>query len=404
MLPDPRHAVHSIHREETHRSALSLCRDPRLGQGKEDVVAGFRRLSVVDLQITAQSLLKPAACSMGTLALLCCGLLVAPSAASAVEFNPLPVAELFRQARHPMVESVTDHESDYSSESTVEKDSGGIRQVGHCVRDTCGESGAWGCDDSTDHLVRFRAGLTQVNKVFESHVGGTWGLDGVVPVDDHHGAHWAARVNQFSGGTQYQGSLGGYERSAPGGDGRDRFGASVIVDLFHDSRVNDMWLTQLRGQAGVALSATSAVGVAFTVPLNDERSGIPPGFPWATTAVDSVGAYATEELMNCQVQAGAGYREKPNSAYLDLAVRRRLAGDNLFAYASTNYIADRGQFGTWIGIEYRLGGSDHGCGCECARREAWDDPVIWNSFNYGENSFWHNTDNPAVNEPDEIPE
>jgi len=138
--------------------------------------------------------------------------------------------------------------------------------------------------------------------------------------------------------------------------------------------------------------------VLFTTPLNDDRSNpvfIPAAAGWPHTAVESGGLFVTEELMNCQVQANLGYREKPYSMYVDLSVRRALIDNTVFAYASTNYIAERGQFGTWVGFEYRLGGRDHGCGCKNHRHEVWDDPAIYNSFNYGENSFWHNTDNPS---------
>ncbi len=286
----------------------------------------------------------------------------------------------------------TDLSGSFDEEASV------FRQVSYGFESAGGRSGSTEFGNATDRLMRFRAGFTQVNKSIESHVGGTWGLDGVVPVDDECGVHWAGRVNQFSGGTQYLGSLGAYERSRSAGDLQDRFGVSAIVDLFHDSRVSDLWLTQIRGQAGFRMSDTSAVGVHFTAPLNDNRSNqipAPGSIIWPNTAVDSIGAYVTEELMQCQLQASLGYREKPNSTYVDFSVRRPLAGDNVFAYASTNYIAERGQFGTWVGVEYRLGRREVDCGCECFRREVWDDPVIYNTFNYGENSFWHNTDNPA---------
>lgn len=242
-----------------------------------------------------------------------------------------------------------------------------------------------------ERLTRFRGGMTQINKLFESHVGGTWGLDGILPTDDVHGMHWAGRVNKFSGGTQYQGSLGVWRRSdAPNSD-LDGFGASLIADLFHDTRAAGLWLGQLRGQAGIATSDTSAVGVLFTTPLN-QKAGLLPA--WPHTAVSSAGAYVSQEIFNCQVQTAVGYRNRPDSLYVDLAIRRALVGDTLFAYASTNYVAEGDWFGSWIGFEYRLGRRRNGCGSEGSRREVWDDPVIFNSFNYGENSFWHNTDNP----------
>jgi|GEM_PF-2014638 len=250
-------------------------------------------------------------------------------------------------------------------------------------------------NDSDESLMRFRGGVTSANKSFESHVGGTYGLDGVIPVDDVFGLHWAGRINQFSGATQYLTSFGAYKRSDANGDA---LGASLIVDVFHDSRVSDLWLSQLRGQVGVATSEDSAIGVAFTTPLGDARENqlFVPGNPVGSyTAAESVGMYATRYIDDYLMQANVGYRKYPNSVYVDLAVRRPIVNNKVFAYASTNYIAENGQWSSWVGLEFRLGGGDDCDSCTpTRRREVWDDPTIFNSFNYGENSFWHNTNNP----------
>lgn len=355
-----------------------------------------------------------AGAGQAALMVLVCAATVIPSA-QAGGFAETPIGKLFESREQPAFKTAVSQDTDDASgvllaggvassaivDALIQPVSYGCGEDGRCGSDSLGWSG------SEDCLVRLRAGFTQINKVYESHVGGTYGIDGVIPADDTHGAHWAARINQFSGGTQYLTSLGGWRRSNSRGDLSDRIGASLIVDLFHDSRASDLWLSQLRGQAGVATSETSAVGVLFTTALNDQRSGTSfvPGIPGAPfTAVDSIGMFATHELEICRVQASAGYRERPNSIYYDLALRRTLVDEKLYAYASTNYVADRGMFGTWIGLEYRLGGPDHGCAAESRRCQVWDDPVIFNAFNYGENSFWHNTNNPAPRVPDVVPE
>ena len=245
----------------------------------------------------------------------------------------------------------------------------------------------------SESLVRFRGGSTYLNNNIESHVGGTYGLDGVVPISEEFGIHWAGRANQFSGGTQFLTSLGAYKRSDSSGDLSEAIGASVVADLFTDSRVSDLWLAQLRGQVGVATSEDSAVGAAFTLPLNDNHSNQfwVPGNPIGPySAVESAGLYATQYLDDYLAQVNIGYRKAPNSLYVDLSVRKPIVENKVFGYANTNYVEETGRWGAWVGVEVRLGGDGNASG-GTRRREVWDDPAIFNTFNYGENSFWHNT-------------
>ena len=253
---------------------------------------------------------------------------------------------------------------------------------------------AYGASGDDRFLLRARGGMTYLNRTSESHVGGTYGLDGILPLSESLGGHAAARVNQFSGGTQLQGTVGAYRSASLWGGGTlDRIGGSVLIDLFGDLRGSDVFLSQLRAQAGYAVSADTAVGVTLTHPLNEDRDPLflVPGMPNGTfRTVTSGGVFVSQYLGDHLAIANIGVREDPDSLYIDAAIRTPLIGDSLFAYANGNYIAQSGDFSSWVGLEFRFGRSSRG-GHARGVRSVWDDPTIANSFNYGENSFWHNT-------------
>ena len=251
-------------------------------------------------------------------------------------------------------------------------------------------------------LLRIRGGMTYLNRRSESHVGGTYGLEGILPFSDTWGAHAAARVNQFSGGTQVLGTIGGYRASnTRSGSGLDRIGATVLVDVFGDSRGGDVLLSQLRAQAGYAISDNTAAGVTMTTPMNKDSEPLflgPGSLSGKRRAVNTGGLFVSHYIGEHLTYANVGYREDPDSLYIDAAFRTPLVGDKVFAYANGNYIANSGDFASWVGLEIRFGRSSRGMRSGRARG-VWDDPTIANAFNYGENTFWHNTNDPRIRQP-----
>lgn len=262
---------------------------------------------------------------------------------------------------------------------------------------SCSLSGrSGGCEQD---LLRIRGGMTYINRRSESHVGGTYGLEGILPLSDTYGGHAAARVNQFSGGTQVLGTIGGYRTSnTRSGSGLDRIGATVLVDVFGDFRGGDAFLSQLRAQAGYAVSDDTAAGVTMTTPLNKDSEPLflgPGSLSGKRRAVNTGGVFVSHYFGEHLTYANVGYREDPDSLYIDAAIRTPLVGDKVFAYATGNYIANSGDFESWVGLEVRFGRSSRGMRSGRAR-SVWDDPTIANAFNYGENTFWHNTNDPRI--------
>ncbi|MCO8122158.1 hypothetical protein NHH03_10450 [Stieleria sp. TO1_6] len=263
----------------------------------------------------------------------------------------------------------------------------------HCVAEACNQ---FTTERSAQQWIRFRGGLTYLNRRSESHLGGTYGLDGIVGLTDRVGAHWATRVNQFSGATQLQGTLGLYRTSDSSGDMLDRIGTTILLDGFHDSRGDDFFLSQVRGQMGYAISEDSALGMTFTAPLSDEDNTqvIPGGGTGSHTSVKSVGVFVAQYFGDNLLQLNVGHRELPDSFFVDAAVRKPILSDRVFLYGSGNYVENTSAFAVWAGLEIRFGKRACGCDSRPGVRSVWDDPTISNAFNYGENSFWHNTSDP----------
>lgn len=249
-------------------------------------------------------------------------------------------------------------------------------------------------DLADEELVRFRGGLTYLDRRTESHLGGTYGLDGILPLDQTFGIHWAARVNQFSGATQLEGTLGLYKTSdlASG----DPIGATVFYDAFTDSRGDDFYLGTLRGQVGYAVSEIAAVGVTWTTGVNEEDN-VPALIGNGIASyhgVDFGSVFVSRYFGEQLAQLGVGYREDPDSVFIDLSYRRPIIDDRTYFYAHCNYVEDSGAVASWVGIEFRFGRGSSRCGEGSWRRGVWDDPTIANAFNWGENTFWHYTNDP----------
>lgn len=264
-----------------------------------------------------------------------------------------------------------------------------------------------------DYQFRFRGGMTYLNAPLESHVGGTYGLDGVLPISEQFGLYGAGRVNQFSGGTQLLGTVGAYKLSDPCGCTlADRLGAAVMFDHFTDSRGDDLNISRLRAQIGYALSCDTAIGVTYSTPLEDDDDllflaggGIGP-----YSIVETIGGFVSTYVGDHLATLGVGYRDDdPTSIYVDLSVRSPLSGDNLYGYADVWYLESDSSWSVWLGLEYRFGPATRGCGgCSSeyvvrgqsgGRRGVWDDPTISNAFNHGENRTWNETAGPPHVQP-----
>ena len=241
----------------------------------------------------------------------------------------------------------------------------------------------------TDQLLRLRGGLSYYDHPrADSKVGGTYGLDGIVPLSESFGGYGAGKLNHFSGGTQSYASIGLYRMASACADhGLDRVGGGVFYDWFSDSRGNDLDLTMYRFYLGYAVTENWSVGVRYIEPGEDEDNplyfrsnsqGAIGDFYMTQEVATYLSGYVGENL----VSLALGYRDQANTTYVDASLRRPVAR-NLNAFIDTHY-EDRGGWAVITGLEFRFGRGGSSCGCGPRVRTPWDDPTIADAFNWGE--------------------
>ena len=231
-----------------------------------------------------------------------------------------------------------------------------------------------------DQLFRLRGGLSYYDHSnIDSKAGGTYGLDGVLPMTGDTGGYAAAKANHVSGGSQYYTSLGLYKMADICDDSFGRVGGAFFYDYFADSR-GDIDLTMYRFYLGYAVTEDWSVGLRHIEPGEDDTGAIGSFFITQSTAV-----YASGYVDDTLLTAAFGYRDDANTTFLEAAVRTPVAC-NLYAFVDTHY-EDRGTWVALTGLEFRFGPGGSGCGCNSCRRccrTPWDDPTIAESFNWGE--------------------
>ena len=241
----------------------------------------------------------------------------------------------------------------------------------------------------TDQLLRLRGGLSYYDHPkADSKVGGTYGLDGIIPLTESFGGYGAGKLNHISGGTQSYASIGVYRMASPFADhGLERVGGGAFYDWFSDSRGEDLDLTMYRFYLGYAVTENWSVGVRYIETGEDENNplyfrgnnqGAVGNFYMTQEAAAYLAGYIGENLVNVAV----GYRDKINTTYVDLSLRRPV-GENLYAFVDTHY-EDRGGWAAITGLEFRFGRGGSSCGCGHRTRTPWDDPTIADAFNWGE--------------------
>jgi hypothetical protein len=251
------------------------------------------------------------------------------------------------------------------------------RPDGYCTPDIC-------CDCPDDPMFRFRGGLSYYDHPrIDSKIGATYGLDGLLPMTEIAGGYAAAKANHVSGGSQYYTSLGLYKMAdACDESAWGRVGGAIFYDYFTDSRAGDIDLTMCRLYIGTAISETWSVGLRHIEPGDDDRGSA--FFGGGGTAnfyiSESDAVYASGYVGDSLLTLAIGYRERPNTAFLEAALRRPLAA-NFYGFVDTHY-EERGDWAAITGFEFRFGPG--GSGCHSCCRTPWDDPTIAESFNWGE--------------------
>ena len=242
----------------------------------------------------------------------------------------------------------------------------------------------------TDQLFRLRGGLSYYDSPGrDAKVGGTWGLDGIIPLSETFGGYGAGKMNHFSGGTQYYVSGGLYKMADPWSDGLlDRIGGAALYDWFSDSRGTGLDLSMYRFYLGYALSENWSVGARYITPGDGDTNplfynNVTAGTTGNFQLDESVAGYLSGYMGQNLVSVAVGYRDSVDTVFIDASIRRPIAR-NLYVFADTHY-EDRGGWAAITGLEFRFGpGGGSDCGCGRRLRTPWDDPTLFDAFNWGE--------------------
>ncbi|MDP6445864.1 MAG: hypothetical protein QGG36_21665 [Pirellulaceae bacterium] len=222
--------------------------------------------------------------------------------------------------------------------------------------------------DNLDYTLIGRGGGSYYDVPGESLWSGSYGGDLIVGLTESWAAVGSANANHVTGGTQFAATVGFMRANNLAMC--DPWSMSVAWDQFTESRVDGLYLTQLRLQAGYAFNACTEVGAVYTNPTNRDND-VPYTYTFLGTDFtefgtvnmsESVSGYVAREFANgLQASLVVGYREDPDTMLFSGSVTAPL-NDRLAVYAGGSYGERFGTWGTGFGMEWRFGRDDQRSG------------------------------------------
>lgn len=213
----------------------------------------------------------------------------------------------------------------------------------------CG-AGNWE-DESPIYISAF-GGMSYLDSDANDGFGGLYGLGLAADLTDKLALISNVLVNQYSGGSQIAGTIGGYVAPEYYGEKWERFGGSVYFDQFGDSQT-DSYTAQFRYSLRYALLPGVAAGLQYSDPLISDE---------VTTVIPGGGTFATplrnSEMIQSQLYVygtfvGVGYVFDENSMSYTFAQVRPLT-ERLAAQYSVTYDENVGLWSGFVGLNVDL--------------------------------------------------
>lgn len=293
---------------------------------------------------------------------LICGLLAFPSALSSQDGPGLESVE--------SGPSLAIHDVEYPSE-TLPGGEADCRSDEPCRRQPLANIIRGG-----EHFVVGRGAGTYYSVPGETEFGGAYGLQLGLHLSGKWGFLGSFDVNHLSNGTQFSGTTGFLKLSDPcGTNWRERSTFLATLDQFGDSRIDGMYLNQLRFLWGYSLNECLHLGVTFAQPLNEAQVTVRfrafPAFPFRGSIEMSQAAsvYAAWQYGSLQLTGSLGYRDTFDELTLGTGFRF-LHSDRVSSFVAFGYGADRATWGGSAGFQVKFGprscGSTYGASEVCA--------------------------------------
>lgn len=220
------------------------------------------------------------------------------------------------------------------------------------IDECCGET------DRAEWLeLRARVGGSYTRVPGEPLWGAEYGVDMAARLRGDWNFFSSGTARHFSEGTQWAFTTGFLRVDTS--DCCDRLSFSVLYDGFTDTRVDDLYVSQLRTQLGYDIGWGIEAGVLWTKPLNRDND-VPFSFQSGGSTFFGVGSaqlseslfsYISAEISHgTQAALAVGYRENPDAIVMAGRVSRSLA-ENLNVYAAALYGERFSVWGVNFGLE-----------------------------------------------------
>jgi hypothetical protein len=211
------------------------------------------------------------------------------------------------------------------------------------------------------YAVRFRGGATYFDSPSDDLFGGTYGADVGVHLSGDWGFMAYLSMNQITNGTQVLGTFGvvklpNFEDCQPASP----VVFSLLFDQYSDTRIDELYLAQLRLQLGYAINPTLETGLIYYQPTiaDDDVVFVDTRFGLASFGTlefsQGLSAYVATKVGNARVSGQVGFRDDPDTMTLMSSVLVPVS-DNSNVFANLSYAEVTGSWATSVGIEFLLG-------------------------------------------------
>lgn len=216
------------------------------------------------------------------------------------------------------------------------------------------------CGEGRRLALRGYGGTSYYHVPGESLFGASYGLDAVYNLSGNWNLLGSFNVNHVNRGSQLVGSLGVIKIHDLANC--DPWSFSAAFDQATDSRIDGLYLSQVRAHLGYAFSDRLEIGAVFAAPTNTD-----PDVPFVFTFLgtdffetaaaqmsQAISMYVGGQIGLTQWAAIAGYRDDPDTGYLAGSVTRQLT-DRVAIYANGSYSWRVGNWAAGAGLEVRFG-------------------------------------------------
>lgn len=214
--------------------------------------------------------------------------------------------------------------------------------------------------ESKAYYLTATGGASYFDSPTKTSGGGLLGIQGALPILERTGLLANAAVNVYDGGTVYSGGLGAYRNPSYYGSVADRFGGSVVVYQFTDTRLGDPYLVFGTYAINYAVLPGVRAGVKQFDPIHGGDAVLPGG---ATIGGGQLMTPITEATLSIgsvrqHINLAVGYAHDIESSTYQLNLARPITR-RVSTVFDVFYAEQIGYWWGYLGVQIDLSPSDN---------------------------------------------